>query len=169
MEKEKNTTSLHATAALLLDRLDMQILNLLQQDGRISNLELAQRVHLSPAQCNRRHRRLEEQGLIRRYHAQLDSDKLGYPVTAFIQVQIERGQLRALQDFQDAVRQLPDVMECYAVSGDFDYVCKVVAVDLGALYDFLLHTLAQLPAVSSVKSSICLHELKCSRSLPLAV
>ncbi|ROR22445.1 AsnC family transcriptional regulator [Comamonas sp. BIGb0124] len=163
-ETEHDETSLHPSA---LDRLDRHILAQLQTDGRITNQELARQVHLSPAQSNRRHRRLEQLGYIRQYEARLDAAMLGYGVTAFVQVGIERGQMRALQNFQQTISDMPQVLECYAVSGDFDYVCKVVASDLKALSDFLLGTLAQIPAVSNVKSNICLNELKCTAALPL--
>lgn len=156
--------SLHPSA---LDRLDRRILAALQANGRISNQELAQAVHLSPAQSHRRHKRLEAMGYVRRYEARLDAQRLGLGVTAFVHLSMERGQHKEVQRFQRMVGQMPQVLECYAVTGDFDYVCKVVAQDLKALSDFLLGTLAQLPGVSGVRSSICLNELKCTGALPL--
>lgn len=165
MQQGENDDSLYAPG---LDRVDHGILQTLQSEGRISNQDLARRVHLSPAQSNRRHRRLEEGGYIKGYEARLNAERLGLSVTAFVHVAMERGgQLRGVQAFQDAVAHMPQVLECYAISGDFDYVCKVVARDLKGLSDFLMGTLAQLPGVSSVKSSICLHELKCTGALPL--
>lgn len=152
---------------LPLDRLDLRILDTLQSQGRISNQDLAQQVHLSPAQSNRRHKRLEEAGYIQRYEARLNAQLLGLGVTAFVHVSTERGRYKELAQFQHTVATMPEVLECYAVTGDFDYVCKVVARDLKGLSDFLLGTLAQLPGVSSVRSSICLNELKCTAALPL--
>jgi Lrp/AsnC family leucine-responsive transcriptional regulator len=164
MNPSHTDDSLHPSS---LDRTDRRILSELQHNGRISNQELAQAVHLSPAQCNRRHRRLESLGYIQRYEARLDPHRLGLGVTAFVHVSMERGQHKELLKFQRTIGKMPQVLECHAVTGDFDYVCKVVAHDLKALSDFLLGTLAQLQGVSSVRSSICLNELKCTSALPL--
>jgi DNA-binding Lrp family transcriptional regulator len=150
-----------------LDPTDRRILAHLQAHGRASNLELAEAVHLSPAQCNRRHRRLEERGFVRRYEARLDAGKVGLGVLAFVHVTMERGHIREVVKFRDVVSSLAQVQECYAVTGDFDYVLKVVARDLKALSDFLLGTLAQLPGVNGVRSSVCLDEVKCTSALPL--
>ena len=164
MNTDMSEDSLHPSS---LDRLDRRILSALQANGRISNQELAHTVHLSPAQSNRRHKRLEEAGYIQRYEARLDAHRLGLGVTAFVHVSMERGQHKEVLKFQRTVGKMPEVLECYAVTGDFDYVCKIVARDLKGLSDFLLGTLAQLPGVSSVRSSICLNELKCTSVLPL--
>ncbi len=150
-----------------LDAIDVRILAALQQDGRMSNLELAEAVHLSPAQCNRRHKRLEAQGLIKRYETRLDASLLGFGVTAFIQVTMERGHAREIKKFRDAVTALAQVQECYAVTGESDYVLKVVASDLRALSDFLLGKLMRLPGVNGVHSSVCLDEIKCTSALPI--
>nr|WP_180682336.1 Lrp/AsnC family transcriptional regulator [Tepidicella baoligensis] len=150
-----------------LDQTDRRILAHLQAHGRVSNLELAQAVHLSPAQCNRRHRRLEERGYVKRYEARLDASKVGFGVLAIVHVTMERGHIREVVKFRDVISSLAQVQECYAVTGDFDYVLKVVARDLKALSDFLLGTLAQLPGVNGVRSSVCLDEVKCTSALPL--
>jgi Lrp/AsnC family transcriptional regulator, leucine-responsive regulatory protein len=164
MNSNIDDESLHPSS---LDRLDRRILAALQANGRISNQELAGLVHLSPAQTNRRHKRLETMGYIRSYEARLDPDLLGLGVTAFVHVTMERGQHKEVQKFQRTVGKMPQVLECYAVTGDFDYVCKVVARDLKGLSDFLLGTLAQQPGVNGVRSSVCLNELKCTGALPL--
>lgn len=163
MSETEDDASLHPSS---LDRLDRKILGCLQDNGRISNQELARSVHLSPAQTNRRHRRLETMGYIRRYETRLDADRLGWGVTAFVHVTMDRGQIREVMKFQRHVGKMPEVLECYAVTGDVDYVCKVVARDLKGLSDFLLGTLAQLPGVNAVRSSVCLNELKCTSALP---
>ncbi len=150
-----------------LDAIDRRILAHLQAHGRASNLELAEAARLSPAQCNRRHRRLEEQGMVRRYEARLDAQRLGLGVTAFVHVTMERGHVREIKPFRSFVESLAQVQECYAVTGDFDYVLKVVARDLKSLSDFLLGTLMQLPGVNAVRSSVCLDEVKCTAALPL--
>jgi DNA-binding Lrp family transcriptional regulator len=150
-----------------LDAVDWRILARLQTDGRITNQALAEAVHLSPAQCNRRHRRLEALGLVRAYEARLDAQRLGLGVTAIVHVTMERGHIRNVEAFRERVRSMPQVQECYAVTGDFDYVLKVVATDLKALSDFLLGSLALLPGVNGVRSSVCLDEIKCTSALPL--
>jgi Lrp/AsnC family leucine-responsive transcriptional regulator len=150
-----------------MDRIDRRLLAHLQLNGRASNLELAQAVGLSPAQCHRRHRRLEEQGYIAGYAARLDAVRLNLGVVAFIDVAMEKGHIRDLKKFTDVIVDLPEILECYSVTGDFDYVIKVVARDLKSLSTFLMEKLMRLPGVNSVRSSICLDELKCTTALPL--
>ncbi len=149
------------------DRLDRKILGFLQDHGRASNLQLAEAVGLSPAQSHRRHRRLEEQGFISRYETRLNAAKLGLGVVAFIHVAMEKGHIRDLKKFTDVVVDLPEILECYSVTGDFDYVIKVIAMDLKSLSLFLMEKLMRLPSVSSVRSSVCLDEVKCTGALPL--
>ncbi|MEX3936167.1 Lrp/AsnC family transcriptional regulator [Paraburkholderia phymatum] len=153
---------------LEIDRIDMRLLGILQTRGRISNLELAEAISLSPAQTLRRHRRLEELGVIRCYETRLDAQVLGFGVVAFIQVTMERGHVRDLAKFKGMIAELTEIQECFAVTGDIDYMLKVVARDLKALSEFLLDTLMRIPGVSGVKSSVCLDELKCSGAVPLA-
>ncbi len=150
-----------------LDRIDLRILDHLQRQGRATNLELAQAAGLSPAQAHRRHRRLEERGVIARYEARLVPSRLGLSVTAFIHVAMEKGHLRELPKFQDLIADVPEVLECYSVTGDFDYVIKVVAADLKSLSQLLMDKLMRLPGVDSVRSSVCLEEIKCTGALPL--
>lgn len=150
-----------------LDRIDRRLLAALQENGRASNLELAEAIRLSPAQTLRRHRRLEEAGIIKRYEARLDATSLGFGVTAFIHVTMERGHIRDLSNFKGLVAELAQIQECFSVTGDIDYVLKVVARDLKSLSDFLLDTLMRIPGVSGVKSSVCLDEIKCTSAMPL--
>ncbi|MBL0150514.1 MAG: Lrp/AsnC family transcriptional regulator [Ideonella sp.] len=150
-----------------LDAIDRRILGFLQKHGRASNLELAEAVHLSPAQCHRRHRRLEERGYIKCYESRLDAHRVGLSVVAFIHVTMERGHIRELPKFKQQIAELAHVQECYAVSGDSDYVLKVVARDLKSLSNFLMDTLMRTPGVNTVRSSVCLDELKCTAALPL--
>ena len=150
-----------------LDRIDRRILEFLQDHGRASNLELAQAANLSPAQCHRRHKRLEEMGYIAGYETRLNQARLDLGVIAFIHVAMEKGHLRDMPKFQDLIADLPQVLECYTVTGDFDYVVKVIARDLKALSVFLMETLIQLPGVTGVRSSVCLDEIKCTMALPL--
>lgn len=163
--KDTNHTSFSPEEEL--DRIDRRILATLQQQGRISNQELAAIVHLSPAQCHRRHRRLERLGYIQNYQARLNPDRVGLGVMAFVNLTMEPGQFKEVENFRQVIGRLPEVLECHAVTGDFDYVCKVVARDLKALSGFLLGTLAQLPGVTGVRSTICLEELKSTTALPV--
>ncbi len=150
-----------------LDQIDRKILAFLQGHGRASNLELAEAIGLSPAQCHRRHRRLEEQGFIERYETRLNAARLGLGVVAFIHVAMEKGHIRDLPKFTDVIVDLPEVLECYSVTGDFDYVVKVIEHDLKSLSQFLMDKLMRLPGVNSVRSSVCLDEIKCTGALPL--
>ena len=150
-----------------LDRTDHRLLDVLQEHGRASNLELAEAINLSPAQTLRRHRRLEESGIIKRYEARLDGAMLGFGVVAFIHVTMERGHIRDLSKFKGLVTELAQIQECFSVTGDIDYVLKVVARDLKSLSDFLLDTLMRIPGVSGVRSSVCLDEIKCTSAMPL--
>lgn len=150
-----------------LDRIDRRILEHLQGHARASNLELAEAAGLSPAQCHRRHKRLEEAGYVNRYETRLNAARIGLTVVAFIHVAMERGHVRELQKFKDLLASLDEVQECYSVTGDFDYVLKVVARDLPALSRFLMDTLMRLPGVASVRSSVCMEEIKCTSALPL--
>ena len=152
---------------LELDRIDLRILDHLQAHARASNLELAQAANLSAPQCHRRHKRLEEAGFIAAYATRLDAVRLGLTVTAFIHVSMERGHIRELQKFKDLLASLAEVQECYSVTGDFDYVLKVVARDLPSLSRFLMDTLMRLPGVAAVRSSVCMEEIKCTTALPL--
>ncbi|NIC41884.1 Lrp/AsnC family transcriptional regulator [Aquabacterium sp. A08] len=150
-----------------LDRIDLRMLAHLQTHARSTNLELAEVVSLSPAQCLRRHRRLEEEGYIQRYETRLSAPRMGLTVVAFIHVSMERGHVRELHHFKDLVGSLDDVLECYSVTGDFDYMLKVTARDLPSLSRFLMDTLMKLPGVAAVRSSVCMDEIKCTSALPL--
>lgn len=151
-----------------LDRIDLRILAFLQAHGRASNLELAAAASLSAPQCHRRHRRLEERGYIDRYETRLSAARLGLGVIAFIHIAMEKGHIRELPKFKDLIAEMPEVLECYSVTGDFDYVIKVIARDLKSLSRFLMDRLMRLPGVTSVRSSVCLDEIKCTSALPLA-
>jgi len=151
-----------------LDRIDLRLLGALQENGRASNLELAEAISLSPAQTLRRHRRLEEIGMIKAYETRLNASGLGLGVVAFINVTMDRGHIRELGKFIRFVEQLPQIQECYSVTGEVDYVLKVVAKDLKALSSLLLDTLMRIPGVSAVHSTICLDEIKGTSALPLA-
>ncbi len=139
------------------DRYDRILLETLQNHGRASNVELSERVNLSPPQCYRRVQRLEQEGVIRGYTAQVDAAALGLGVTAFVNLNIAREQFKQVRELEKAIRQFPEILECYTISGDFDYLLKVVAVDC----------LMQVPGVAGVRSMVCLEEIKPASPLPL--
>jgi len=150
-----------------IDHTDLRLLACLQEAARLSNVELSERVHLSPSQCHRRLRRLEQAGLIRGYAALLDRERLGFGVVAFVNVTLEKQSEHPAQAFNQAVQELPEILECHAVSGEADYLLRVVAADLKAFSDFLMHRLLRLPMVAHVRSSILLDEVKATTALPL--
>jgi DNA-binding Lrp family transcriptional regulator len=151
-----------------LDAIDRKILEVLQDDARISNVDLAGRVGLSPSPCLRRVRDLEERGVVRRYVALLDSHEVGLGVSVFVQVSLERQAEKGLGDFEKRILARPEVLECYLMTGDADYLLRVVVPDVGAFERFLLDHLTRIPGVASVKSSFALKQVKYSTALPLA-
>ncbi len=151
----------------VLDDIDRRILAVLQDDARISNVDLAGRVGLSPSPCLRRVRDLEESGLIRRYVALLDPAAVGLGVSVFIQVSLERQAEQGLGTFEQRILERPEVLECYLMTGDADYLLRVVVPDVAAFERFLLDHLTRIPGVASVKSSFALKQVKYRTALPL--
>ncbi len=150
-----------------LDLFDLRILRELQEDGRLTNQELSERIGLSPSPCLRRTRRLEEEGLIAGYEARLDASKLGLGVMAFIHVHLERQVEEAARDFEAAVLALPQVVACYSVTGDSDYMLHVVCEDLEGFAHFAHDILMGLPGVRGVRSSLALKRVKERARMPL--
>jgi Lrp/AsnC family leucine-responsive transcriptional regulator len=150
-----------------LDLFDIRLLQALQDNGRLSNIELAERVRLSASQCQRRVKKLEELGIIRQYVALLDRDKIGLGVMAFVNVRLARHGDDPARVFQETIAREPHILECWAVTGEADYVLRVVATDLKAFSNFLLHTLLSVPVIAEVRSTVMLEQLKGSNVLPL--
>lgn len=151
-----------------LDRYDRRILELLQSDGRLSNLELAEKIGLSPSPCLRRVRALEEAGVIRGYRAVLDAQKLGLTLTALVYIQMDRHTPERFAHFDAQVRALPGVLECLLITGqDADYQLKVVAQDMQAFEHLLLDQITRIEGVSGVHSSFVLRRVVDHSSLPL--
>lgn len=150
-----------------LDKFDLQLLAQLQRDGHASNAMLADRIHLSPSQVSRRVQRLEQAGFIERYCALLRPAAVGLGVTAFTSVSLERHAETHTDTFNDAVRAMDEVLECFAVTGESDYLLRIVAPDLAALSEFMLHRLMRVAGVRSVKSNVVLAEIKRTTCLPL--
>lgn len=154
-------------AGITPDETDWRILGVLQEDARIANSDLAEKVFLSPSPCLRRVRELEQSGLIRRYVTLLDALALGLTVSVFIQVSLERQVQNALDTFEKAVRARQEVMECYLMTGDADYLLRVVVPDMQSLERFIVDYLAKIPGVSNIKSSFALKQVKYKTALPL--
>lgn len=150
-----------------LDATDWQILALLQGDARMSNVDLARAVGLSPSPCLNRVRALEEAGYISRYVTLLDALRVGLKVSVFIQVTLERQIEPALETFEKAIRERPEVMECYLMTGDADYLLRVVVADIQVLEEFILKFLSRLPGVGNIRSSFALKQVKYQTALPL--
>ena len=150
-----------------LDRIDYRILHHLQNDGRLTNLELAERVGLSPSPCLRRVRALEEAGILIRYVGIVDAKAVGLPISAFINVSLRSQEVGALDAFQAAVKSFPEVMECYLMTGDSDYLLRVVVPDLKALQCFIVDRLARIPDVSNIRSSVAIKQIKYKTALPI--
>lgn len=155
-------------SAIDLDATDWKILARLQDDARLSNVELARAVNLSPSPCLARVRRLEDAGLISRYVTLLDALALGLTVSVFIQVRLERQVEKALETFELAIAERPEVMECYLMTGDSDYMLRVMVADVQALERFIVDFLAKIPGVGNLKSSFALKQVKYKTALPLA-
>ncbi len=147
--------------------IDRNILTALQRAARTSNIDLADTVGLSPSACLRRVRDLENSGVIDRYAAVLDQSAVGLGVSVFVQVTLERQIETALETFERHVATCSEVMECYLMTGDSDYLLRVVVSDLAAYEQFLKTHLTRIPGVSSIKSSFALKRVKYETALPL--
>lgn len=150
-----------------LDAIDRRILGQLQENARISNADLARAVGLSPSPCLRRVRELEKEGIVRGYVALLEPGAVGLPVSIFVQVTLERQVEGALEEFERAIGARPEVMECYLMTGDADYLLRVVVPDLPAYERFLMDHLTRIPGVAGIKSSVSLKQIKYRTALPL--
>jgi Lrp/AsnC family leucine-responsive transcriptional regulator len=151
-----------------LDRYDRRILDLLQKNGRLTNLELAERIGLSPSPCLRRVRALERSGLIDGYHALLDAQKLGLTLMALVHISMDRHTPERFANFEAKVRVLPEVLECLLITGqDADYQLKVVARDMQAYQHLLLDQITRIEGVTGVHSSFVLRAVVDHRALPV--
>ena len=151
-----------------LDRIDRRLLAALQDDARLTVAELAERVALSTSPCWRRVRRLEQAGYIEGYHAHLSAAKLGYGITAFVSVVMGSHTQDVARAFEAAVQDIPQVVACHNVSGEYDFLLEVVATDLAAYGEFARNVLQGLPGVRELHSSFSLMSIKARRRLPLA-
>ena len=152
---------------LSLDRIDRAILHELQLDGRVSNVKLAERVNLSESACLRRVKRLEDAGVIEGYIMLINQTAVGLPSNVFVEITLNRQQREDLDAFEARVLQVPEVLECYLMSGDYDYLLRVAAADPGD-YERIHHEqLTSLPGVARVRSSFALRKVTGRTELPL--
>ncbi len=153
---------------MILDAIDRKILSELQKDARIRNVDLAERVGLSASPCLRRVKALENGGVIRDCVTLVDQGAVGLPVSVFITVTLERQVEKALEPFETAVHDWPEVMECYLMTGEGDYLLRVVTADLSAYERFLMDKLTRVPGIANIKSSFALKQVVYRTALPVS-
>ncbi|MEP0073646.1 MAG: Lrp/AsnC family transcriptional regulator [Marinomonas sp.] len=150
-----------------LDSYDWRLLQALQQNARLSNVALSEQVNLSPSQCSRRLQRLEQHNIIESYFTQLNANELGYKVTAFIYVTLDKNIKNSDPEFKSTIANMPQILECYSISGDSDYWLKVISEDLPSLSVFLNESISILSSVKGITSTVVLDKIKQVPSIPL--
>jgi len=150
-----------------LDPVDLRILSELQQDGSLTNVELARRVHLSPSPCLARVKALEAAGVIERYVALANAKLLGLGLNVFINISLKEQAKESLAEFERRIAEHDEVMECYLMTGDSDYLIRVVVPDIGALERFILEQLTPIPGIEKIRSSFALKQVRAKTALPL--
>lgn len=150
-----------------LDITDLRILDELQRDGSLSNVELARRVHLSPSPCLVRVRALETAGIIKRYVALVDAAALGLNLNVFISISLKSQNKDALAQFEQRIAEHDEVMECYLMTGDSDYLIRVAVPNMAALERFILDQLTPIPGIEKIRSSFALKQVSYKTALPL--
>ena len=161
------TVSRRNAPQFAIDAIDRRILAALQEDASVTNVELAEKIGLSPSPCLARVRALEQAGVILRRVALLDPLKLGASISVFIRVTLEKQTEAVLDRFESAVARFPEVMECYLMTGDSDYLLRVVVPDILALQDFIVGRLSKTAGVANIRSSFALKQVKYKTALPL--
>lgn len=151
----------------MLDPIDKKILEILQREGRITNVELAERVGLTAPPCLRRVHALEKKGIIQGYHAQLQSPALGYAITVFALVSLKSQAEDDLRAFEKHVANLPEIRECHMLNGEIDFILKIVAHDLQSFQTFLTSQLTTAPNVAGVKTSLTIRTSKDMPGIPI--
>jgi Lrp/AsnC family transcriptional regulator, leucine-responsive regulatory protein len=154
-------------AVISLDATDLRILSHLQQDGSLSNIELAKRVHLSPSPCLVRVKAMEASGAISRYVALVNAKALGLGLNVFISISLKSQGKEALADFERRICEHDEVMECYLMTGDSDYLIRVAVADIGALERFILEQLTPIAGIEKIRSSFALKQVRYKTALPM--
>ena len=149
------------------DAIDIRILRELQQDGSLPNVELARRVHLSPSPCLARVKALESAGVLQRYVALANPKALGLDLNVFINISLKSQSKQALAAFEERIAEHEEVMECYLMTGDSDYLIRVAVADIAALERFILDQLTPIPGIEKIRSSFTLKQVRYKTALPL--
>jgi len=151
-----------------LDDKDRMLLRYLQEDARITNVELARRIDLSPPGLQKRLRRLEENGIIERYVTLVNREAVGYDMLCFIQVTIRRHEPQAIARFRLLVQSMSEVLECYSITGEFDYMLKIVVRNRKHLEHFLMEMLTPVPGMDTIRTSLVLRDIKVTTAVSLS-
>lgn len=150
-----------------VDEMDLMILRILQEQGNLSNAELARQIHLSPPATHARVRRLEQAGYIRQYTALLNNEKMGFDMLCFVHLSLQRHQPESVEGIRTAIRQMPEVLECYHVTGEYDYLLKVVIRNRKDLERFVVERLTPVPGIARIHTSLVLSEIKSTTTIPV--
>lgn len=153
--------------ATQLDDVDRKLLNYLQENARISNAELARRIELSPPGMQKRVRKLEDAGIIDQYVTILNPEKVGYDMICFVQITLVRHKSEFLKNFMEVLQEIPEVLEAYHITGEYDYLLKVVIRNRKHLEEFILETLSPLPGMDKVRTSMVLNKIKSTTAVPI--
>jgi len=159
--------TMQKTSDFELDELDLSILRLLQGNGRLSNVDLASAINLSPPATYTRLKRLEKQGYIRDYVALLNWSKMGYDMICFINISLQMHQPGEVEKFRQRISRLPEVLECHHVTGEFDYLLKVAIQNRDDLDRFVMKQLTPIPGIARIYTSLALNEIKATTALPI--
>lgn len=170
MMKDYSLLSKNKTTILLkdLDRTDQAIIRALQENARLSNVELSNKINLSPSACLRRVSNLEKSGIIKGYHAELNTQKLGYDVTILVQVTLDGQSASILSEFEQEAMKIPNVLACFLMAGAKDYIIRIAARDVSDYGDIHTNYLSNLPHVRSIESNFVLRTVT-NRNLPLSI
>lgn len=152
---------------LMLDDLDKSLLRALQANGRLSNVELARKISLSPPATHTRLKRLEKDGYIRQYCAVVDREKAGYDLLCFIHISLQMHQVEQVDKFREATHDMPEVLECHHITGEYDYLLKVALKNRKDLERFVVDKITPIPGVARIHTSLVLAEVKSTMALPL--
>ena len=150
-----------------IDEIDRSILRLLQADGRVSNAEMARQVGLSAPATHARVKRLEQAGVIRKYATLLDRETIGFDMVCFINVSLQLHQFEAIERFKELVQDMPEVLECHHITGEFDYLLKAVFRNRDELQEFVVNKLTPIPGMARINTSLVLIEIKATQQLPI--
>ncbi len=164
---KEGVSMIRSLGQVSLDETDKAILRLLQSDGRISNAEVARQVGLSAPATHARVKRLEEAGVVRQYSTLLDREAIGFDMVCFINVSLQLHQFEAIERFKELMQDMPEVLECYHITGEFDYLLKAVFRNRDELQEFVVNKLTPIPGMARINTSLALIEIKATQQLPI--